>query len=580
MPLDTLTSVIDAADDEEIPSIQRRVEIDGVELEDEIDAQLELVTVLDRLAMPDTFTLVFRDPDRDVLERAGVKVGAKVGVFATSPGGDEEKELVWGEVTSIEPDYTIIGSRAMVRGYDLLHRLAAGRQTRTFQNMTFSDIVGDVAGEAGLEAETEASGAVIEHVIQANQSNLDFLYSLARRVGFDLTIEHETLHFTTPTPAAEAPPPGDEDSTDPRQLVWNERLLEFRGRMSAAGQVSDVSVRGWSVNDKKAVIGRALATASNASISMDPFDLATSVGGESLVVVDRPVGDQGAADDLAATIAEQIGSGAFEATAVAVGSPELQAGVAVSIADVDPALAGAWVISSARHEFGTGAYRTHLEFCGRHDRSLHGLVANGGSSGADRRIPNVVIGIVTNNEDPQSLGRVKVSYPWMADDAESHWARLATIGAGKEHGLVWIPEVGDEVVVAFEHGDIRFPIVVGSLWNGVDKPPQKMMPGLFDKGKVKRSAVVSRTGHVLMFYDNPEDAGIILATNDAKVRIVLSQDESTNNITIYTDGDIAIQADGDLRLKAGGAVKVEAGSTMDLKASGNASLSGAKVAIN
>lgn len=87
------------------------------------------------------------------------------------------------------------------------------------------------------------------------------------------------------------------------------------------------------------------------------------------------------------------------------------------------------------------------------------------------RLYGVVIGIVTNNEDPANLGRVKVKFPWLSDDNESDWARVAVLMAGESRGTWFPPQIDDEVLVAFQHGDIRFPIVLGALWNGKDIPP-------------------------------------------------------------------------------------------------------------
>lgn len=561
------------------PATRRVIEVDGTELDETIDHQIVNVTVIDRLRMPDSFVIVLRDPGHKILDEAGLAIGAKVKISTTEPGADSSETLVSGEVTSIEADYDLLGVRAVVRGYDMLHRLSAGRKTKTWDNVTYADVAKEIADAAGLDVEVDSSGGTLDHVIQGNVSDLDFLYQLGRRVGFDVAVEDETLHFKKPTKSSEAPGPGDAESTDATQLVWSHNLLEFRARMSAVSQVTEVKVRGWDVTAKEAVIGQADADTSSAEISMSPADLADAVGGKTLVVVDRPVGDQGAADDLAKAIAEQVASAAYEATAVAIGSPLLKAGQAVTISEVDPALAGDWVITTARHEFGAGPYRTHLEFSGRQDRSLHGLIAGGLTVPVGRTsIPGVVIGVVTDNDDPDKLGRVKVKYPWLGDEAESYWARLAATGAGKDYGFIWVPQVSDEVVVAFEQGDLAYPVVVGSLWNGKDTPPAKMMDGLFDDGKVKRHGIVSPAGHKIMFYDDPDDSGMMIVTEDKSVRIVFGQ--SDKRMHIYCDGKLSIDSTGDLAIKSDGAIKIEAGSTLDLKASGNATLKGAKVAIN
>src|SRR5205085_12104872 len=94
-------------------------------------------------------------------------------------------------------------------------------------------------------------------------------------------------------------------------------------------------------------------------------------------------------------------------------------------------------------------------------------------SGVPRQEPinGVAVALVRENRDPSGLARVKVSFPWYSRPEDSFWARLATPMTGRNYGTYFLPDVKDEVLVAFERGDIRFPYVVGSLWNGTDKPP-------------------------------------------------------------------------------------------------------------
>ena len=82
------------------------------------------------------------------------------------------------------------------------------------------------------------------------------------------------------------------------------------------------------------------------------------------------------------------------------------------------------------------------------------------------RMHGVGIAIVTNVDDPEKRARIKVKMPWFSENDESDWARLCAPVSGPDRGMLFVPEVGDEVLVAFEHGDMRMPIIVGGLWNG------------------------------------------------------------------------------------------------------------------
>jgi phage protein D/phage baseplate assembly protein gpV len=577
------------------PVTKRTISVNGRELTPEVDKEVAWVTVIDRLRMPDSFVIVFRDPTTGILDKARMKIGAVVKIETTAPGKDKSDALMTGEITSIEVEYDVLGARAVVRGYDKLHRLSAGKKTKTWDNVTYGDVAREILSSAGLSASVGSTGKTQDHVIQGNLTDLEFLYELAHKVGFDLSIDDDKVTFDEPASASSAPAAGTFTSKDPKQLVWGKNLIEFRARVSAVAQVPDIKVLGWDPKKKQMVIGKARAKTDSASLDLTPKKLADTVGGSTMFVVDRPVANQADADDLAAAYADQVASAAFEGTAIAIGSPALKAGVPVSVSKVDKNLAGDWVISTAKHEFGGGAYRTHLEFTGRQDRSLHGLVAGGLTVPANRsRIYGVVVGVVTDNKDPEDNGRIKVKYPWLGNDAVSHWARLARPSAGKDYGFVWIPEVDEEVVVAFEHGDINFPLVVGSLWNGQDKMPNKLVSGASEDGKITRHALISPGGHQIVFYDKDNDAGIQITTKDKKYRIVLGSSEK--KMVIYAEGDVRMETKGKLDMKVdkdfslavNGAVKIEAQKTLDIKANSNMTvqssaqltLKGSKVGIN
>jgi uncharacterized protein involved in type VI secretion and phage assembly len=295
-----------------------------------------------------------------------------------------------------------------------------------------------------------------------------------------------------------------------------------------------------------------------------------------LFVVDEPVTSQDAADALATSKADQVGGSAYEATAICQGSAELRAGTTISVTGVDKLLEGNYTISSSRHEFRQGTYKTTVECSGRQDRTLSGLIANsfaggvggGGGQSQRQRINALVVGIVTNVDDPEKLGRVKVKFPWLDDMVESHWARLAMPGAGPDYGLVWVPQVDDEVLVGFEFGDVSRPFVLGGLWNGVDKAP--LQDSLVKEGKIMRSGMVSRKGHRLVFDDADDKMGISITTHDENFTIEL--DEKKGELRIIAKGKKLVIQANEIQIKADAGASFEAGGQMKIK--------GATVALN
>lgn len=203
------------------------------------------------------------------------------------------------------------------------------------------------------------------------------------------------------------------------------------------------------------------------------------------------------------------------------------------------------------------------------------------SAATDRRIPGVAVAVVTNIKDPQGEGRIKVKYPWRNTEDESDWARMITFMAGNQMGGYFLPEVGDEVLVAFENGDIDHPIILGALWSGNMKPPESN-----SDGKNNLRLIKSRSGHKVILNDEngKETIEIIDKTGNNKIII----DTSAKKITIQTDKDIELKAPQgkisldamELQFKSSAAAKLEAGANLDIKTNAVMTLKGSLVKIN
>ena len=193
---------------------------------------------------------------------------------------------------------------------------------------------------------------------------------------------------------------------------------------------------------------------------------------------------------------------------------------------------------------------------------------------AGERQEGIVIGIVTSLDDPEKIGRVMVKYPHLKDE-KSDWARLVTGMAGPDRGLFLRPEMDDEVVVAFEHGDARRPYILGSVWSTKDKPPA-------DDGNETQNNwrfIKSRSGHIIKLDDTQGSEKIEILDKDGSRKIIV--DSASSKIQIVCDqGDIEITANaGSVKVEAV-SVSVKAQADMTLEATGNMTIKGAMVNIN
>jgi uncharacterized protein involved in type VI secretion and phage assembly len=189
------------------------------------------------------------------------------------------------------------------------------------------------------------------------------------------------------------------------------------------------------------------------------------------------------------------------------------------------------------------------------------------------RFFGVVVGIVTNNQDPDNLARVRVKFPWLSDDNESWWARIAVPMAGNGRGTYFLPEVDDEVLVAFEHGDVRSPYVVGGLWNGQDAPPENNSDG---KNNIRM--IHSRSGHLVKLDDTSGDEKIEIIEKTGNNKLTIKS--SDNSMSLECDGKMTLHAKMGIEIKSDLDITIKAGTTMDIESSAPLTLKGATVSIN
>jgi uncharacterized protein involved in type VI secretion and phage assembly len=244
----------------------------------------------------------------------------------------------------------------------------------------------------------------------------------------------------------------------------------------------------------------------------------------------------------------------IEAEGTCHGQPTIVAGALLNVKGVGTRFGGNYFVTSARHEYTVEhSYTTHFSVTGQHPSTLLGLLT--GPPQARPAAPALAIGLVTNANDPDGLGRVKVKFPWLSDQDESDWARVVTPGGGPQRGLEFIPEVNDEVMIGFEQGDIQCAYVLGGLWNGQDAPPKKSDQLLSSDGKVQERIIRSRSGHTITL-DDTEGSEKVSVVDKSGNKVVI--DSPTNKLTIDVQGDTEITARGSVKITAQDSITLQA----------------------
>jgi phage protein D len=511
-------------------------------IEDLLEATIE-----NSLHLPDMATLVLYDQKLSWVDDARLAPGKALQVLFRS--GKLQHTVFDGEIVEIEPNFDRGIQRLTIRAFDRMHRLARGQHARSFMNVSDSDLVRKLAEEVQLSAEVDTTATVHPYVFQQNESNLTFLQRRAAALGYLLYVQGKTLYCKAPRSTQAAV-----------TLEWGQTLNEFHPRLTTIEQIETLEARGWDPAQKQPVVSTVSASAgiglaktgqpgNGGTLVQSAFHMSTR-----LLVADRPVRTQAQADQLARAAANRQAGRFIEAEGSCYGNPKLVAGVPVSISKVGQRFSGTYFATSTTHTYSIEGYQTSFTVSGLHPSTLASTLVE-----KDERnvLSGLVIGIITDNQDPEGYGRVKVKYPWLAEDQSSDWARVVTPGGGNKRGMEFLPEVNDEVLVGFELGDIQYPYVLGGLWNGRDAIPERVV----EAGQVQKRLLRSRTGHTITLDDSDSGGGITIEDKNGN-KVVL--DSASNKLSISVKGDASIEAQGNMTLQATGQLQLKGnGVTID-----------------
>lgn len=578
---------------------QPQLQIDGADASKDLLNDILQISVEESLHLPGMFTLIINNDyypggqdDKAWKHQNSFAIGKKIKIgfiSSTTENKNFEKEekgyVLEGEITAIEAEFNEKSQAPIIiRGYDVSHRLHRGRYNRSFQNITDSDIVNQVIGEVGISPGTITSTSIVhEYVFQENQTNMEFLRERAARVGFELYVQDGKLNFREPKQDEEL------------ALKWLKDIHSFRVRVTSSEQVSSVEVRGWDYTQKRPIVSTAtkekvITKTDNGTGSDTSTKFSTN---PKMIVVDQPVFSAKEAEKIAQSLCDELGGEFVNADAKGEGNPKIRPGRVIKLTEMGT-YSGGYYVTESRHLFHERKYITEFSV-----RGLRGgdLLATLSPKTHLQPGQTLLVGIVSNNKDPKGWGRVRVKFPTLTEEHESNWARVVSAGAGFERGFDCLPEINDEVLVAFEHGDIHRPYVIGGVWNGTDPTPEKVDDDIVG-GKVRLRTFKTRVGHKLQFVEEDKGTkkGVYLNTTDghnlrmndsdkfAELQTTgghkFRSDDSNKTITLSSTANITITAPQKISITVGSSsieltpsgITIKTGGTLSIQSSGTASM--------
>lgn len=510
-------------------------------------------------------TLRFFDTEFKLMDSDLLKIGTQLTISLAS--GATMKPVFTGEVIS---EGIEMGPRnepvLIVTAYDRAHRMARNTVSKVYTNQTYSDVLSEIVGRSGLTLQAPAMTQTFEHMIQVGDDT-SMLDEIAIRTGHVWYVDASKLVLT---PAKVA---GAADVT----VTMGESLRRLRATATASTVSESVEVRSWDAKSKVAIVGQ--STASPEKLNSTPLLASTrtgakqSFGASKRATSSRSTLSTAEADTVAKSLHQRAVSDEMSVRGECFGNSAIKAGGTIELDGVGTKLKGRYFVTSVEHVYSGSEYKTRFTSAGTSPSTLVDLLG-GGRTTWHRQGP--ISGVVCELGEGEFFGKVKVKLATGGENILTGWARLLSVGAGPERGLMVIPAINDEVLVTFEDGDIRRPVVIGGLWNGKDKPPPA--PAV-DNGKVVEWALQSRLGHTMTFRDGDADPkkNIELALADKTIKLFLG----TDKVELFAKDGKPLQiksGDASITFTAAGDIEIK-GKTIKITSTADTEVTGANVKV-
>jgi uncharacterized protein involved in type VI secretion and phage assembly len=480
------------------------VSVDGSPLPEELTRRLVSVRVSSRLSAPAQCELAFATWRGSAAEHDRAPLGAAVTVRVD---GDTEP-LFDGEVTCFELVHDPDGhAQTRIRCYDKLHRLRKRQQLRVFEDVTAVGLAEELTSDLGIGVGADDEGPRWERVVQFRQRDFELLNEVANRAGLYPVLHGDELRLVTL-----------EGHGDAVELELGRNLLQARVEANLDRVSRSCTAFGWDTRTAEVIEETAGSARSGREIQLDPDPGDVGVDGE-LMLVDQP---GRSADEVAAVAQAALDAAAGRAvtiSGVAEGDARLRAGGLIDVRGLADPVRGQYVLTEVVHTVDATGYLTTF------DTEPPPITTT------SQGFSPITLGRVTDVDDPDNLGRVKVTLP-AHGDADVGWLGVVFPGAGRDKGIVALPDVDDTVLVALPHGSPVGGLVVGSLYGGVEP----FDPGV-EGGAVKRWSLRTPDGQAITI-DDAEHRITLRNKDGSYVRL------APDLVSVHAATDLTLQAPG------------------------------------
>lgn len=497
------------------------IEIDGVPLENEIIRTIREIRVKQMLSIPTQCEILLPAAH----EKLSSEVLSKIGSYIHIKIGQIKKHLFYGQITAVECLYSAsVNPMIAIRSYDLLHQLRKRQPVRVHVQVNLQQLARELTQDLGIQIRGGEASPIKSRIFQYNQSDFQVLSDLGENYGQYFFLNKDCLQITSL-----------EGINTDQTLTLGDNLFEAQFSLNAESKTDSITVTGWDTQ-RTTFHSRTIET------SMTPVDVQNILVSSNFdfksqrTMVDYCAQDENQADSAAQKEFDKRAIRQVTLKGVVEGNPDLTPGVAVQVRGVTTVLEGQYVLTEVNHSI--DSEKGFISQIGTTPPSPTHINVN----------KNATIGIVSQVNDPDNLGRIKVFLPTY-NNIETDWLEVLTLGAGSNKGQLIIPDVGDNVLLLFVNNEPVQSIVLGGLYGEKDLPNQ-----IVKDGSIVRF-ITQTPGNQFFSLDDSDDS-IRLKTKSGHTlsikpnKITISRNNGsfislTNElVSIHAESNLVVEAPG------------------------------------